>query len=138
MITLDIAQKLIAEALASARRRGLKPMGVVALDSRAAIVSLSIEDGNPIGRWKIAHGKAQGALAMGMSSRALAGLQDKYPAFLAALPSVFPEGVLPVPGAVLIRDSEGAVLGALSASGDSGDNDEAIVIDALQALGFAV
>lgn len=138
MITLEIAQKLIAKALDSARERGLKPMGVAALDARGALVALSIEDGNPLGRWKIAYGKAQGALAMGMNSRALAGLQDKYPAFLAALPSVFPEGVLPVPGAVLIRDAEGAVLGALSASGDSGDNDELIVIDALKALGFAV
>ena len=39
-------------------------------------------------------------------------------------------------GAVLIRDEAGTVIGAVGASGGSGDEDEAICIAGLRAAGF--
>ena len=52
------------------------------------------------------------------------------PHFIASLASVFKEGIVPVPGGVLILDEAGAVVGAAGASGDTSDNDEAALIAA--------
>jgi len=35
-LTLDVAQKIVADALAYARAKTLKPMGIVVLDERGA------------------------------------------------------------------------------------------------------
>jgi uncharacterized protein GlcG (DUF336 family) len=44
---------------------------------------------------------------------------------------------LPQPGAVLIRDAAGAIIGAVGASGDTGDNDELACIGGVKAAGFS-
>ena len=44
---------------------------------------------------------------------------------------MFKEGIVPVPGGVLILDEAGAVVGAAGASGDTSDNDEAALIAAI-------
>jgi uncharacterized protein GlcG (DUF336 family) len=41
--------------------------------------------------------------------------------------------VLPIPGAVLIRDGDGQLLGAIAAAGDAPDNDEAAALAGLTA-----
>ena len=44
--------------------------------------------------------------------------------------------MVPVPGGVLIRDSGGALLGAVGISGDTSDNDEAAAIAGIEAAGL--
>ena len=43
---------------------------------------------------------------------------------------------MPVPGGVLIRDANGAIVGAAGISGDTSDNDEAAAIAGIAAAGF--
>ena len=43
-----------------------KPMGVAVVDSRCALKAYAEEDGNPILRWKVASGKAFGAVLFGL------------------------------------------------------------------------
>jgi len=43
---------------------------------------------------------------------------------------------IPVPGGVLIRNSDGAILGAVGISGDISDNDEAVAIAAIESVGL--
>jgi len=43
---------------------------------------------------------------------------------------------IPVPGGVLIRDTEGGLLGAVGISGDTSDNDEAAAVAAIEAAGL--
>ena len=43
---------------------------------------------------------------------------------------------IPVPGGVLIRNSDGAVLGAVGISGDISDNDEAAAVAAIESVGL--
>jgi uncharacterized protein GlcG (DUF336 family) len=43
---------------------------------------------------------------------------------------------LPQPGAVLIKDEDGSVFGAVGASGGSGDEDEAICIHGVVTAGL--
>ncbi len=64
------------------------------------------------------------ATSMGVSSRKLNDMAIERPHFVASLASIFAEGVVPVPGGVLILDAAGAVIGAAGASGDTSDNDD--------------
>lgn len=137
MLTLEVAQRLIAAALAFAREKNLKPMAFVVLDKRGALRAAASEDATSIARWKVAYGKAHGAISMGVSSRALNAMALERPYFVAALPSILPEGVIPVPGGVLIKDANGAVIGAAGASGDTSDNDEAALFAALESVGLS-
>jgi uncharacterized protein GlcG (DUF336 family) len=136
-LKLDEAQAIVAAAIAYARTKALKPMGFVVLDERGALRAAAVEDGTSLARWKVAFGKAHGALSMGVSSRKLHDMAVERPHFVASLASVFSEGIVPVPGGVLIRDAEGAVIGAAGASGDTSDNDEAALLAAIAKAGLA-
>jgi uncharacterized protein GlcG (DUF336 family) len=137
MLTLDLAQKIVAASIAAAREKGLKPMGFVVLDERGALRAAGVEDAASLARWKVAFGKANGAISMGVSSRVLEKLATERPYFIGSLPSVFPDGIVPVPGGVLIRDASGAVIGAAGASGDTSDNDEAALLAGIAAAGLS-
>jgi uncharacterized protein GlcG (DUF336 family) len=136
MLTLEQAQNIVAGAIAYARDKNLKPMGFVVLDARGALRAAASEDGTSLGRWKVAYGKAHGAITMGVSSRVLNDLALARPHFIGALGSIFDEGIVPVPGGVLILDTTGAIIGAAGASGDTSDNDEAALVAAVAEAGL--
>ena len=136
MVTLQLASQVVDAALAFARERNLDPMTVAALDARGVVVALKMEDGSSLLRPDIASGKAWSALAMGFGTRNLAGRAEKLPAFFGALSDLAQGRVLPVPGGVLVRDEAGKVIGAVGASGDIADNDEACVLAGLAAAGL--
>ncbi len=71
-LTLDAASTLVTAALKAGRDLGLKPLAVVVLDARGALKAASVEDGTSLKRAEIALGKANGALALGIGSRAIA------------------------------------------------------------------
>ena len=75
-------------------------------------------------RFDVALGKAWAAVGMGMSSRDLAARAQDNPNFFVALAATGQGRFLPQPGAVLIRDRDGHLLGAAGASGGTGDQDE--------------
>lgn len=135
-LSLTQARTLIDAALAHARERGFKPLVVVALDTRGAVKASAAEDGASLKRFEIAHGKAHGALALGMGSRAIAKRAAEQPTFVAAVTHVVGGSLVPVPGGVLLRDGGGALLGAVGASGDTSDNDEAAVLAGIAAAGL--
>lgn len=130
------AQAIVTAALTYARAKNLKPMGFVVLDERGSLRAAATEDGTSLARWKVAYGKAQGAISMGVDSRKLHEMAVERPHFIASLASVFSEGLVPVPGGVLIRDASGAVIGAAGASGDTSDNDEGALLAAIAEVGL--
>lgn len=132
-LTLAHAQTLVSAALAEARTRGFKPLVVVALDERGAVKAAAAEDGTSLKRFEIAHGKAFGALSLGMGSRAVAKRAEDQPTFIAAVSHVIGGSLVPVPGGVLLRDETGALVGAAGASGDLSDNDEAALLAGIAA-----
>jgi len=135
-LTLDQAQTIVAAALQEARRTGLKPLVVTVLDARGAPKALAAEEGTSLRRADIAHGKAHGALALGMGSRAIAKRAASDPAFVAAVTHTSGGALVPVPGGVLLRDDEGTLLGAVGISGDTSDNDEAAALAGIAAAGL--
>jgi uncharacterized protein GlcG (DUF336 family) len=104
---LEVAEKIVAVALAHARSRNMLPLCVAVLDARGATRALAAEDGTSIKRSNVAIGKAHGALAMGLGSRTLAKRAETHPHFIAAVTHAVGGSLIPVPGGVLIRDGEG-------------------------------
>src|SRR4051812_50222315 len=123
-LTLQTAQTIAQATLSTAREKSFKPLAVVVYDSRGALRALLAEDGTSLKRAEIAMGKAYGALSLGVGSRALHKMATDRPYFVAAASHVVGGMMVPVPGGILIKDAQGAVLGAVGVSGDTSDNDE--------------
>lgn len=136
-LTLETARSIADTALREARTRGLKPLAVVVYDARGALKSVSVEDGTSLRRAEIACAKANGALALGVGSRALHTRAEAQPYFVAAASHVVGQAALvPVAGGVLIRSRDGRLLGAVGISGDTSDNDEICAVAGVEAAGL--
>src|SRR3984957_10588501 len=84
-LTLDIARKILDAALAKGVEKKLKPLVITVLDVRGAVKVTAAQDGTSLMRAEIAHGKAYGALAMGMGSRALFQRAQEQAYFVSAI-----------------------------------------------------
>jgi len=131
---LELAQKIIAGALAHGRAQKFKPLAVAVLDARGAVKAFAAEDDTSLKRFEIASGKAHGAIAMGLGSRTIGKMAAERPHFVAAVTHAV-GALIPVPGGVLVRDGSGTLLGAVGVSGDTSDNDEIAAVAGIQAAG---
>jgi uncharacterized protein GlcG (DUF336 family) len=134
-LTLEIARKILDVALAKGVEIKLKPLVVTVLDARGCVKISAAQDGTSLLRSEIAHGKAFGALAMGMGSRALFQRSKEQPSFIDAVSTMSQGRLIPVPGGVLIQ-KDGELLGAVGVSGDTSDNDEICAIAGIEAAGL--
>jgi len=123
-LTLKEANIIVGESLAKAREMKIKPLCVVVVDDSGNVVAAQREDGASMFRFDVALGKAWASVAMSASSRALANRAKSNPNFFLTLANTAKGKFLPQPGAVLIRDAQGAILGAAGASGGTGEEDE--------------
>jgi uncharacterized protein GlcG (DUF336 family) len=135
-LTLDVARKILDTALAKGVEKKLKPLVVAVLDARGCVKASAAQDGTSLLRGEIAHGKAYGALAMGMGSRALFQRAQEQAYFIGAVGTMAQGRMIPVPGGVLIQDASGALLGAVGVSGDTSDNDEICAVAGIEAVGL--
>ncbi len=122
---LETAEAILKAARAHARSENLKPLAFAVLDARGVVRALVAEDGTSLHRPDIAIGKAYGAIAMGVSSRALGERAESQAYFIASAIHIAGGKLVPVAGGVLIRDATGELVGAIGISGDTSDNDEA-------------
>ena len=136
-LTLDAAQKIVDVALAKGLEKKLNPLAIAVLDARGSLKAFAAQDGTSLKRGEIAHGKAYGALSLGMGSRALFKRAQEQAYFISAVNTMLQGALVPVPGGVLILDASGGLLGAVGISGDTSDNDEACAIAGIAAVGFA-
>ena len=136
MLTLNNANTISTAALAEARKMNLKPISVVVLDHRAATISIQSEDGVCIMRSDIAKAKANAAIQLGMGTRALMMRAEQQAYFVDAVNRLSKGNIIPVPGGVLVKDSDGNTIGAVGISGDTSDNDESAAIAGINAAGL--
>jgi len=130
-IRLEQAKALVDASLVEARKLNLKPISVIVLDDRGALVAAASEDGVSAMRAKIAHGKANAAIALGLGTRALMNRAEQQAYFIQAMNGLAGGDFVPVPGGLLLRDASGKLLGAVGISGDTSDNDEAAALGAI-------
>lgn len=135
-LTLAQANTILEAALAASRQAGYKPMAVVVLDEAGHLKAAQREDEASMFRVEVATGKAWAAVGMGASSRLLAQRAKDNPNFFVSLAATAQGRFLPQTGAVLIKDGSGRTLGAVGASGGTGDEDEAICIAGVLAAGL--
>lgn len=135
-VPLAQASTIVDAAIAAARKAGLNPLTVVVLDPGGHMVAVKREDRSGILRVEVATGKAYAALGMGVPTRLLRDRLGDRPNFVSGLSAASDGRFIPVPGGVLIRDKDGAILGAVGISGDASDKDEYCAIEGVKAAGL--
>lgn len=136
MLTLTQAQDIVAAALADGRARGLKPLAVAVVDSGGHVIAVAREDGASNLRPQMAIAKASGALALGMSSRAIGEMAVDRQNLVLLAAGLNPAGILPAAGGVLIQH-DGLSIGAVGVTGDTSDNDELAAFAGIAAAGLS-
>ena len=134
-LDLDTARVIVSAARKKGRELDLAPLTIVVLDPGGAVILLEREDGSSPLRPKVAHGKAYGAVMLGIGSRALMKRAEQQAFFIQSVNALADGALVPVPGGVLIRE-DGDVIGAVGITGDTSDNDEACAIAGIEAAGF--
>jgi uncharacterized protein GlcG (DUF336 family) len=134
-LTLDVARKILDAALAKGIEKKLKPLVITVLDARGCVKISAAQDGTSLLRSEIAHGKAYGALALGMGSRAIFQRAQEQAYFIGAVNTLAQGRMVPVPGGVLVQDG-GVLLGDVGVSGDTSDNDVICAIAGIEAAGL--
>ena len=136
MLTLDQARTIVDGVLEAAAQESVPPLGIVVLDEGGALVMAVRQDAASMFRIDVATGKAWGAVAMGATSRALFERAKTNPVFFTSLASTAGGRLVAQPGAVLVKDGTGRIIGSVGASGGSGDQDEACCAAGVRAAGF--
>lgn len=135
-VDLAGAEKIIDFALKAARQKNLRPMTIGVLDAGGDLIAFKREDGTGIRRFDVVMGKAFGSLVMNRPSRAIGRIGENAPLFIQSLAVATQGRLVPTPGGVLIKNRQGEIIGAVGASGDEADDDEAIAIAAVREAGF--
>jgi len=136
MMTLDIARTIVGASFEKGKELGLKPLTVAVLDAGGHLTALARQDGSSNLRPGIAHGKAFGAISLGVGSRWLDANAQTRPHFVNALNGVAGGQIVPVAGGVIVKTAEGAIVGAVGITGDTSDNDEACAVAGIEAAGL--
>jgi glc operon protein GlcG len=131
MITLQRANALIAAGIEEAERQGLT-LAFAVVDAGGHLVALQRMDGTPWIAPEVAIGKAWTAAAYGLPSAAQGDKMKELHAFSAAISAATGGRYTPQIGGLPITDGD-TVIGAMGASGGTGQQDEDCVRAALSA-----
>ena len=134
-IDLKEASAIVDAALRRAREVPCHPMTIAVVDAGGCLMALKREDGSGKLRPDIAFAKAWGAVGMGIGGRAMAERAKMNPEFWASLNIISGGRIAPVPGGVLLLKND-VVVGAVGATGDVPENDEACALAGAQQVGF--
>lgn len=135
-LTLAQARTMISSALAFGHTNGLKPLTAIVLDAGGHVTAFEREDGSPNRRFEVAHGKAHGAISLGVNSKRLGEMALERPHFISGASAAIGGALVPVAGGVIARDAAGNAVAAVGVSGDTSDNDEAAAKAGIIAAGF--
>lgn len=132
----EAALTIAMAVLERGKAEGFKPLAVTVLDAGGNLLAFLRGDGATPGRFAISHGKANGAVMLGMGGRAQRDRAEAQAYFIAAANGALGGGLVPVPGGVLVRGEQGEILGAVGVSGDASENDEICAVAAIEAAGL--
>ena len=130
MISLETAQSYIAAGIEEAQRQGLS-LAFAVVDAGGHLVALARMDGAPWIAPEVALGKAWTAAAYRTPSAAQGDKMKELHAFSASISAATGGRFTPQIGGLPITDDGGAVIGAMGASGGTGQQDEDVVRAAL-------
>ena len=134
MLTLDEADRLCTAARAGASDLGV-PMSFAVMDSAGHLLAFARMDGAPWVSADVAQGKAWTSAAYGVPSAAQKEKMASMPNFAGAITTVTHGRFTPQTGAVPVY-RDGTLLGAIGASGGTGEQDEQVCRSAVTGSGF--
>jgi uncharacterized protein GlcG (DUF336 family) len=135
MLTLDDATSLTTAARRAAHEIGV-PMSFAVMDAGGHLLAFVRMDGAPWVSADVAQGKAWTSAAYGAPSAAQKDKMEPMPNFATAVTAMTHGRFTPQTGAVPVY-RDGTLLGALGASGGTGDQDEAACQTAVSEAGFS-
>ncbi len=135
MLTLDDALALCSAAREEATRTGV-PMSFAVMDPAGHLLALVRMDGAPWISTTVAQGKAWTSAAYGAPSAAQKEKMAPMPNFASALTAMTQGRYTPQTGAVPVY-RDGVLVGAIGASGGTGEQDEQVAAAAVRATGAA-
>ncbi|HET9123903.1 MAG TPA: heme-binding protein [Solirubrobacteraceae bacterium] len=130
----DTAHAIVTAAQGHALARDLA-VTVAVVDAGGHLVVLDRMDGAFPLSTRVAEAKAQGAAIWQRDGHVIAEQQSERPAFVAAMSELSRLPLIPGAGSVVVRDADGAVLGAVGVSGATPDEDRACAEAGLTAVG---
>jgi uncharacterized protein GlcG (DUF336 family) len=136
MLTSDQSLSLIDAARSAAAGLGV-PMSVAVMDPAGHLLAFARMDGAPWITADVAQGKAWTAAAYGTPSAAQRAKLEPMPIFSAAITTMTHGRFTPQTGAVPVY-ADGRLLGAVGASGGTGDQDEQVCREAVESAGFSI
>ena len=136
MITLDQSNRIIQAIFARGRELSCRPLSVVIVEPGAKVKAFQKEDGSAMMRFEMAFGKAYAALALGRSSSLTRLRTEERPVFMQYLIRASDDQIFPEGGGMLIRDSNGEVIGAVGVTGDTQERDEELAAYGIRAAGL--
>ena len=136
VLSHDEALALCAGARAAADELGV-PMAIAVMDPGGHLLALVRMDGAPWITATVAQGKAWTSAAYGTPSAAQKEKMATMPNFAGALTTMTLGAYTPQTGAVPVYRG-GVLLGAVGASGGTGEQDEAVATAAVTALGASI
>jgi uncharacterized protein GlcG (DUF336 family) len=137
-IDLKTANALIETAFRIARSHEHLPITCCVVDRGGHVVSAQREDNSSTFRFEIAYGKAWTCMALHHSTRFVEDKMTKNrPHFVDSLGAASNGRFIPALGGVMIRDREsGELIGAIGITGDTGENDEMVAVEAIKECGL--
>ncbi len=136
VLTHDEALALCAAARTAADELGV-PMAIAIMDPGGHLLALVRMDGAPWITATVAQGKAWTSAAYGTPSAAQKEKMATMPNFAGALTTMTHGAYTPQTGAVPVY-RDGVLLGAVGASGGTGEQDEAVATAAVTSLGASI
>ena len=130
-ITLAQAEIMINAVFAEARKSNNKPMAVAVTDQGGSVISFKKEDGSSMMRFEMANGKCYASLVMGRSSSLVRYRAEQRPMFMDYLFKASDNKIFAEDGGMLVRNSEGALLGAIGVTGERPERDEELAVIAI-------
>jgi uncharacterized protein GlcG (DUF336 family) len=137
-IKLAQAEHIIDAIIERGAALDCRPLSVIVVEPGCKVKAFKKEDGASMIRFEMAYGKAYAALALGRSSKLVHQRAEERPIFMRYLISASGEQIFPEGGGMLIRDSDGEVIGAVGVTGDTEDRDEELAIHGIHAAGLKI
>jgi uncharacterized protein GlcG (DUF336 family) len=138
-ITLNQANLIIEAAIKKGHELNLPKLTVAVVDRGGYLIALQRDDGATFLRPNISLAKAWGAIGLGVNSRDISKRYEsgvRETGFINALNAMTGGSVIPLPGGVLIYDTDGELCGAVGVSGAVSEDDEVCALAGVAAAGL--
>lgn len=135
-ITLANAEAIIDAIFEAAVEKQWKPMAVAVTNQGGNVIVFKKQDDSSMLRFEMASGKCYGALALGRSTSLVRLRAEQRPLFMDYLFKASDGKIFAEDGGMLVRNKEGALLGAVGVTGERPERDEELAALGIRAAGF--